>query len=139
MGKDSRTYFPTLYDFLSRRAVEILAQLTDRAVRDEQVLNVYGDHLSSLTKRGMAESSLLLELDRIEYVFTQHEEQRKESRAALEQLLEQWEGKAMSVEIIDKLANLYDQENDEQKSSTSCCKIYSALSRLHLIECWKTG
>lgn len=115
MGKDSRTYFPTLYDFLSRRAVEILAQLTDRAVRDEQVLNVYGDHLSSLTKRGMAESSLLVELDRIEYVSTQHEDQRKESRAALEQLLEQWEGKAMSVEIIDKLANLYDQENDEQK------------------------
>lgn len=99
LGKDSRTYYPTLYDFLARRAIEVFRQMgADQEVSSRSMLETYDKLQASLKERGMEHSILLLELD------------KEVTKSSLDQLLEQWKGKDISVEIIDKIAEQYQNE-----------------------------
>lgn len=145
LGNDSRRFFPSLYDFLARRAIEFFGQvdtgedlsytLAKRNITQESLfspvedfvklpfnpelreynlwaLESYRKLLGSLKQRSMDESLLLTELEMFDYLRKLSSAHTSAARPALENLLEKWEGNDISVEVIDKLSQLYQQEID---------------------------
>ncbi|MBK5194993.1 MAG: hypothetical protein JJE08_03015, partial [Proteiniphilum sp.] len=143
LGKDSRRFYPSMYDFLTRRAIEIFNQIdTDEDMSRTLVkkniplqslfapadkyaalsfdlqpkeynlwsLETYRRLISSLQKRELERSVLLTELDKMDYLSRLQNVYAKEALPSLERLLEQWAERDFSVEIIDKLADLYQNE-----------------------------
>jgi len=150
LGKDSRRFYPSMYDFLERRTIELSGQIdqdedlsrllakknisqeslfatADKFVNlsfDPQpgeygvwVLENYKKYLTSLLGRGMRQSVLLTELDKLDYLGRLNNAYEAHALLSLETLLKEWEGEEFSVEIIDKLCDFYLREigliNDE--------------------------
>jgi len=150
-GKDSRIFYPTMYDFLANRAIEIFRQIeTDEDLlrtltrknitpsslfspADEFVsisfnpqpseyglwtLETYRQLMASLLKREMQQSVLLTELDKLDYLSVLHAVYTTRALPSLQQLQDKWKGNEISVEIIDKTAELYQRriwENARQR------------------------
>lgn len=141
LGKDSRRFYPSMYDFLARRAIEFFGQISEDAdlsrslakknisqqslfsPSDEFVklnfdpqpeeynlwaLETYKKLLSALRERNLNESTLLTELDKMDYLSQQlHSAYRAYAFSSLQALLRQWDGKAISVEIVEKMSDFY--------------------------------
>ena len=152
LGKDSRIFYPTMYDFLANRAIEIFRQIeTDEDLSrtlsrkniqpallfspaDEFVslsfnpqpseyglwtLETYRQLMASLLERGMQQSVLLTELEKLDYLSFLHSAYANQSMPSLQKLLKKWEGQAFSVEIVDKIAALYQRRIWEMPDSDS--------------------
>ncbi|MDR0422331.1 MAG: hypothetical protein LBH72_04885 [Proteiniphilum sp.] len=138
-GKDSRKFYPSMYDFLIRRAIELSGQIDSDeelsrlparknitpealfAPADEFVklpfdprpeewglwrFEYLRKHLHSLLKRDMPQSVLLTELDKISTLEQLHNLHSTYAQPSLERMLKKWEGKPLSVEIIDRLCEI---------------------------------
>jgi len=166
MGEDSRRFYPTMYDFLARRAIEFFSQIdsdedmsrtlakksiplpslfapADRYValsfnpQPEEyslwTLETYRRLISSLQERALERSLLLTELDKMDYLSRLQNVYAREALPSLERLLEQWSEREFSVEIIDKMADLYQdeiyrtEERDSLKRSEKTEKLYHLL------------
>ena len=156
LGKDSRIFYPTMYDFLANRAIEIFRQIeTDEDLSrtlarkditpsllfspaDEFVslsfnpqpseyglwtLETYRQLMASLLKRGMRQSVLLTELDKLDYLSVLHSVYTNQALPSLQQLQEKWEGKEICVEIIEKTAALYQRRIWEMPESDSLQRV----------------
>jgi hypothetical protein len=152
LGKDSRIFYPTIYDFLANRAIEIFRQietdgdfsrtLTRKNITlaslfspaDEFVslsfspqapeyglwtLEIYRQLMASLLKRGMRQSVLLTELDKLDYLSALHSAYTTHALPSLQQLQEKWKENGISVEVIDKIAALYQRQIWEMPRSDS--------------------
>lgn len=155
-GKDSRIFYPTMYDFLANRAIEIFRQIeTDEDLRrtltrknitpsslfspaDEFVsisfnpqpseyrlwtLETYRQLMASLLKREMQQSVLLTELDKLDYLSVLHAVYTTRALSFLQQLQDKWKGNEISVEIIDKTAELYQRRIWEMPDSDSLQRV----------------
>lgn len=142
-GKDSRRYYPTMYDFLARRAIEQYRQLESNedlsrtlARRELAPASLFapakafihlpldpkkGEYnlmayetwrklMASLLERGLRQSLLLAELDKLESLAQLQETYRLYALPSLEAMLKEWEGDPFSVEIINQIAELRQQE-----------------------------
>ena len=165
LGKSSRSYFPTMYDFLSQRRIDILKKLssdmdlsrvlsrkkisvedlfasTDSYIDIEfnagpreyniWVLEAYRDYLSSLVNRGMKESALLVELQKLDYLQILPTYYEKYSEKFLRGMLQKWYDSPLGVEIVDKLTTLLNQKvsrahSDENLQYTK--EIYDILKQ----------
>lgn len=149
-GNDSRRFYPTLYDFLARRAIEQYGRMEgdedlSRTLAKKQIapeslfapaetyvrlsfdpqpgeynLMLYESYrklLASLLERGMSRSVLLAELDKLESLTRLQPAYGTCALPSLEKMLEKWEGDPFSVEIIDRIADL--RENDIQITAES--------------------
>ncbi|RNC66860.1 alpha-2-macroglobulin [Proteiniphilum sp. X52] len=169
LGKASRRFYPAMYDFLVRRAIELSGQIDQDedlsrvlarknipreslfAPADEFVklsftpqqaeyglliLENYRKLLSSLLRRNMDSSVLLVELEKSDYLRDlSYSTYISLARPALEKLLAKWEGNEMSVEIIDKLSQFYllevDQTNAEDtiQRREKTAQVYELLKK----------
>lgn len=149
LGKDSRRFYPTFYDFLMRRAINIFAQIdTDKDLSQKlaqkqidpkslfetaprfvklnfnldpeddplQTLRVYQQHLISLQERGLNASVVLTELDKLDYLQRLSSAHKKYALPQLQQMLQQWLNEPISIEIADKIAEIYSDEINEQSA-----------------------
>ena len=140
LGSDSRRFYPTMYDFLARRAIEIFSQIVsdedlshtlagkditleslfrpaeefvklpfDPQPNEEglRALETYRKHLLSLLGREMPQSVLLTELDKLDYLSQWQDVYALHALPLLETLRKKWEEDELSVEIIDKMAAIY--------------------------------
>lgn len=143
LGEDSRRFYPSMFDFLMRRALELSGKIVpdeelsrtlarkniaqtdlfadaDRFVRlnfNPQpseygiwTLEYYRGYLSSLIERGMNESALLTQLDKLDHLRRLEGAYMTNAKPSLEKMLEQWSNNPMSVEVVDKLVQLRTQE-----------------------------
>ncbi|MDD4778517.1 MAG: alpha-2-macroglobulin family protein [Fermentimonas sp.] len=143
LGKDSRRFFPTMYDFLARRAIDLFRQIdsdedlsrtlakknisSDSLFLSSEVftginfnphsseynlwtLETYRKLIESLSARGMKTSVLLTELDKLDYLSLLQNSYKNNALPYLESLLVKWEDNEFSVEIVDKIASLYQYE-----------------------------
>lgn len=168
LGKDSRRFYPTMYDFLERRTIELSGQIdqdedlsralvrknisqeslfatADKFVNlpfDPQpgeyglwVLENYKKHLTSLLGRGMRQSVLLTELDKLDYLGRLNNAYEAHALLLLDTLLKEWEGEEFSIEIIDKLCDFYlreiglisDEDTIQRKEKTG--EVYQLLKK----------
>ena len=167
LGKDSRRYYPSMYDFLARRAIELLSQidadeeLTTLLARKEIAmgslfapfdqfieipfnpqpserelwsLETYRKLLASLYERGMNVSILLLELDKLDYLAQWQSAHDTYARPTLDRMLDEWEGIGVSVEIIDRIANGYQNELREQSPEDSVQQEQKAKELYELLQ-----
>ncbi|WP_255491179.1 alpha-2-macroglobulin [Dysgonomonas sp. 520] len=134
-GEDSRTIYPTLYDFLMKNAIEISSaidvvdfqralktndiQVSDLAASAEKfvrlnfsdnddllTLSFYAQYLKSLLSRNMGETIVLTELDRNNYLRGKSQTYRtKHSMDFLFALEKKYQDKDYSVEIIGAIGN----------------------------------
>lgn len=143
-GKDSRRFYPTMYDFLALRAIEQYEQLESDedmsrtlARRELTPASLFvpadayihlpidpreGEYnlmvhetrrklMASLMERGLHESLLLEELNKQESLSRlMHEAYRSHALPTLEALLRKWQGDPFSVEIIDRIAAVHQEE-----------------------------
>jgi|AGTN01.3.fsa_nt_gi Large extracellular alpha-helical protein len=140
LGKDSRRFFPSMYDFLARRAVDIFSQIDtgDELSRSLARKNIpqqslfapadefvelsfdpqpteyalwapetYRKWLASLQERKMDQSVVLTELDKLDYLSRLYNAHATHAQPSLAKMLEKWETRDFSVEIIDKMAEFY--------------------------------
>lgn len=164
-GKDSRRFFPSMYDFLARRAIELFRQIdTDedltRTLKKKNILpeslftpseqfieidfspksteynlwalETYKKLIRSLSARGLKNSVLLTDLDRIEYLSQLQTTYASNIQPLFSKLLEEWEGNEFSVEIVDKIAsmNLYEigvSRSDNLAADQKKEKLYNLL------------
>jgi uncharacterized protein YfaS (alpha-2-macroglobulin family) len=164
-GKDSRRFFPSMYDFLARRAIELFRQIdTDedltRTLKKKNILSeslftpseqfieidfspksteynlwaleTYKKLIRSLSARGLKNSVLLTDLDRIEYLSQLQTTYASNIQPLFSKLLEEWEGNEFSVEIVDKIAsmNLYEigvSRSDNLAADQKKEKLYNLL------------
>lgn len=143
-GKDSRRFYPTMYDFLALRAIEQYEQLESDedmsrtlARRELTPASLFvpadayihlpidpreGEYnlmvhetrrklMASLMERGLHESLLLEELNKLESLSRlMHETYRSHALSTLEAMLGKWQGDPFSVEIIDRIAAVHQEE-----------------------------
>ena len=169
LGKDSRRFYPTMYDFLTRRAIEQFRQigsdedlsrtLAKKGVLQESlfapseefvninfnpgvndynlwVFETFRKHLVSLQDRELNESVLLTQLDLLENLSVLQNRYESHAKSALEGLLKKWEGKPISVEIIDNLASFYqdqiwkiDEKSDSAQKVEKERELYELLKK----------
>lgn len=155
LGKDSRRFYPTMFDFLSLRAIEVFTSLNSDedlsktlarkgipqkilfASAEEYikidfnivptdynlwVFETYRKLLASLLERGNNEAVLLTELNLLDKLTVLNASHSTYSKIKLENLLQKWEGDPFSVEVIDKVANLYQNEIYSISESDSLIK-----------------
>ena len=175
LGKDSRRFYPSMYDFLALRAIEFLARINDdsdlsrslsrKGITQQELflpaeefvklkfdpkpgeydlwaLECYKKLLLSLSGRGLDKAVALTDLSRCDYLAQLHDAYRQYALPLLQSLQQRWEEDPVSVEIIDKIADLYlsqigelPQEDtvkraDKTRSSTGYCRGGSAVSRV---------
>lgn len=144
LRKSSRTFFPTMYDFLSKRRIESLSSLSSDKDLSSVLLSknidmenifakasvftnidfnvtlsdynlwalvAYSDYMKSLIKRDMKESLVLIELQKLNYLERLSQYHDKYAAKALEQLLAEYEGEPISVEIVDQLVSVLLEDN----------------------------
>jgi len=143
LGSDSRVYYPTMYDFLARRAIDIFSQidadedlsrlLARKNISQQSLFSsadafvklpfdpqpndyalwtpeTYRKLLASLQKRKMDQSVVLTELDKHSYLSRLPQVYATHALPSLEQMLERWEEQDFSVEIIDRMADFYQNQ-----------------------------
>ena len=74
------------------------------------VFETYRNLLASLIERGNEEAVLLTELGLVDRLAVLNNSYIAKTKTRLEKLLQKWEGKPISVEIIDKIADVYQRE-----------------------------
>lgn len=167
LGKDSRRFYPSMYDFLSRRAIDIFNQIDfdedlSRTLAKKNIplpslfapadkyaahsfdlqpkeyslwsLETYRRLLSSLQKRALERSVLLTELDKLDYLSRLQDVYAKEALPSIERLLEQWAERNLSVEIIDQLADLYQNEINRTDARDSLKRIEKTEKLYQLLQ-----
>lgn len=143
LGKDSRKYYPTMFDFLSLRAIEVFnllesnEDLSRTLARKGIPLNalftsaqefveidfdilptdynlwvyeIYQNLLFSLLERKNNEAVLLTELNLLDNLKVLNNSYSNNTLPLLTNLLQKWEEHPLSVEIIEKVANIYQNE-----------------------------
>ena len=141
LKKDSREFYPTLFDFLALRALDILKGMDSDedlsrslskagiekkalyALADEfvqlsiepdatnynlQVFVVYQKLFSSLQNRDLDKSVVLVQLDKMNYLRRLDSAYKLYAFDALQAMLNEWNGKAFSVEIVNELIPFYE-------------------------------
>ena len=166
LGKDSRRFFPSLYDFLSLRAIDFLCRLpqgndlsrslarknisqqslfapAEEFVRlqfDPQkqdvglwTLQIFSNYMASLMERGMDQSLILVEFDKLDYLRQLTSAYKSYALPALRSMLTKWDDNDFSVEIVDKIAEYYESylistgDSDMDKAKTK--EIYELLNQ----------
>lgn len=166
LGKDSRRFFPSLYDFLSLRAIDFLCRLpqgndlsrslarknisqqslfapAEEFVRlqfDPQkqdvglwTLQIFSNYMASLMERGMDQSLILVEFDKLDYLRQLTSAYKSYALPALRSMLTKWDDNDFSVEIVDKIAEYYESylistgDSDMEKAKTK--EIYELLNQ----------
>ena len=166
LGKDSRKYYPTMFDFLSLRAIEVFASLESdedlsktlarKGIPQKSlfasaeefvkidfniipsdynlwVYETYRNLLSSLLDRGNKGAVLLTELNLLEKLSVLNNSNSENTKSQLTKLLQKWEEDSLSVEVIDKLANIYQneiysiEESDSLLKATKTKELYELL------------
>lgn len=80
-----------------------------------RALEMYRLHLVSLNERGLDESVMLTELDKMDFLRRMSSAHNTYALPALERMLKQWRDKIYSVEIAAKMAELYANELRQQQ------------------------
>lgn len=80
---------------------------------DLWTLETYRALLASLQRRGLDKSVVLTELDKLDYLEALSDAYKQYAHSFLQQMLEQWKNKDFSVEVIDKLAESYANNVDD--------------------------
>ena len=155
LGKDSRIYYPAMFDFLMLRAIDQFSKLeTDedlsrtlarKGISQDSlfttaqefanidfkiestdynlwVFETYRSLLASLIERGKYESVLLTELNLVERLSVLRNSYTTNRKARLAKLLQKWEREPISVEVIDKIANVYHSEINNLAEADSLLK-----------------
>jgi len=145
-GDDSRIFRPTLYDFLANRGIDILKDLFDYPqpgdnadylqpagdfiklsiqpknddVR-ENITAIYQKILIFRLNDKNKEAFLMADLDRSDFIYPNSTADGKDSLylSNLQQLKQEWAGKDISVEILNKEAEFYLNETPAQISEGS--------------------
>lgn len=148
LGKDSRRFYPTMYDFLALRAIEFYKEIEgdldlSRSLATKNIspkelfvsasefvklnfnpqseeynlwaLETYKKHLASLLDRNMHSSTLLTDLERIDYLRRLRTSYDTYTLPLLKSMLQDWEEESISVEIIDKIAEFYQRDSSKSK------------------------
>lgn len=156
LGKDSRRFYPSMYDFLVLRAIEFFSQVSEDtdlsrslakknithkslfAPMDEFVklnfnpqpeeynlwaLETYKKLLVSLSERKLNASVVLTELKKLDFLSKLYESHRTYAFPTLQTMLRQWQNNPISVEIVDKLADVYDRQISEYSDKDSTKQI----------------
>ncbi len=136
-GKDSRSFRPTLYDFLSYRGIDILNRFYDYQKKSDNttfflpvaefiktpinmekddatinIINIYQRLLAFRYSNSNKEALLMADLDRLDFAYSDSETDEKNELylSALNKLEKEWQGKDISVEILYKKAMFYINE-----------------------------
>jgi len=128
LGKDSRTQRPTMFDLLSFRAIDLLPAKQERN-SDESLflvnknfinlspfqgerLEIYRELLKFHLSSKFPDALVIADLSRLEYVYNTSDSDNRDSLylLRLDELLQQFSEKPISVEIIEKKARLLLQE-----------------------------
>lgn len=167
LGKDSRKFYPSMYDFLLLRAIEQFSQfntredlskiLAKKGIHRESlfssaeeyvkidfnpevtdynlwILETYKKLFQTLLEREMSESVLLTQLSLLDYLSVLQSNYTENSKSVLDKLLNKWQGDPISVEVIDKLASLLQNdiykltENDSIKKAEKTENLYLLLT-----------
>lgn len=98
-GEDATTLRPTLYDFLTQRAIEI-----------QPSKEIYNEWLTFRRSENNPKATLMVELSSLEYNFNQKRDEasQKEYKQTLEELLKKYGDKDFSTEIRIAQASLLD-------------------------------
>ncbi len=143
LKKESREFYPTMFDFLGLRALDFLkvvdgdqdlSRTLSKAGIDKKALfapanefvqlsiqpdstnynlhvfAVYQKLLSSLQRRGLDKSVVLVELDKMNYLRRLDSAYKLYAFDALQQLLDEWKDKDFSVEIINEMIPFYETQ-----------------------------
>lgn len=168
LGKDSRRFYPSMYDFLALRAIEFLARINDdsdlsrslsrKGITQQELflpaeefvklkfdpkpgeydlwaLECYKKLLLSLSGRGLDKAVALTDLSRCDYLAQLHDAYRQYALPLLQSLQQRWEEDPVSVEIIDKIADLYLSQigelpqEDTVKRADKTRELYRLLQR----------
>ncbi|MDR1743877.1 MAG: hypothetical protein LBR48_08710 [Dysgonamonadaceae bacterium] len=94
-------------------------------------LETYRKLLSSLQARKMNESTLLVDLQKLDYLQKLSSAYNKFALPSLQAMLEQWKGKALSVEIISKISDLQQlpKESDTPAQIEKTKQLYELLNK----------
>lgn len=98
-------------------------------------LEYYRKYMASLLNRGLHQSVLLAELEKLDYLSRLHSVYQAYALPSLEEMSKKWEGDPFSVEIIDKLCDFYLQENnvgqveDATHGKEKTRKVYDLLNK----------
>ncbi len=151
LRKTSREYFPTMYDFLSRRRIDNLENLrsdkdlssvlVSKNIEIKQLFDgvdnfididfnplptdynlwafeAYKDFASSLKSRGMDNSLLLMELDRLRFMKSKLPDYHElHSEKYLKRLIEKYSDNPMVVELVDYLSSELRYKNVEDEKT----------------------
>lgn len=145
-GKDSRRFYPTMYDFLALRAIELFSQVNEdtdlsRSLAKKNMalsllfapagefvklnfdpqpgeynlwaLETYKKLLVSLFKRNLNVSVALTDLDKIRYLAKLRNAHQQYAFPLLQSMLKKWENDPVSLEIVDKMADIYTTQIEE--------------------------
>lgn len=168
LGKDSRRFYPTMYDFLALRAIELFSQVgenTDlsRSLAKKNIalsslfapavefgklnfdpqpgeynlwaLETYKKLLVSLSKRNLNTSVVLAELDKTGYLAKLRNAHQQYAFPSLQSMLKEWENNPVSVEIVDKMADIYTTQiegftqQDSLKRTEKTKELYDLLHK----------
>lgn len=146
LGKDSRRFYPAMYDFLTLRAIEFFSQvgedmdlsrsLAKKNITQQSlfapagefvklnfdpqpgeynlwVLETYKKLLASLSKRNLNTSVVLAELDKTGYLAKLRTPHRRYAFPLLQSMLKKWENDPVSLEIVDRMADIYTTQIEE--------------------------
>ncbi len=143
LKRESREFYPTMFDFLALRALDILkgvdsdqdlSRALSKAGIDKKALfapsnefvelfiqpdstnynfhvfAVYQKLLSSLQRRGLDKSVVLVELDKMNYLRRLDSAYKLYAFDALQAMLDEWKDKDFSVEIINEMIPFYETQ-----------------------------
>ena len=141
--EDSREFYPTMFDFLALRALDILkgmdsdqdlSRALSKAGIDKKALfattnefvelfiqpdstnynlhvfAVYQKLLSSLQRRNLDKSVVLVELDKMNYLRRLDSAYKLYAFDALQKMLDEWKDKDFSVEIVNEMTPFYETQ-----------------------------
>ena len=141
--EDSREFYPTMFDFLALRALDILkgmdsdqdlSSALSKAGIDKKALfapanefvklsiepdstnynlhvfAVYQKLLSSLQRRNLDKSVVLVELDKMNYLRRLDSAYKLYAFDALQKMLDEWKDKDFSVEIVNEMTPFYETQ-----------------------------
>lgn len=136
-GGDDALFFPTLYDFLMRRATlllddayyiepktmpnEVLAefvalplQASDAEIGGEYVMQLYQKRVASLLQRGLKDGAILTEVERLQWMGN-HWDREPQVCKILRKLRTNSPNSVAQIDVIAALCEMYGDRTDEDK------------------------
>ncbi|HKM44636.1 MAG TPA: MG2 domain-containing protein, partial [Dysgonamonadaceae bacterium] len=170
LGKDSRQFYPSMFDFLALRALDVLKKVDedqdlsrslnkagidkkdlfapanefvqlsiepDSSNYNLQVFVVYQKLISSLQRRNLEQSVVLMELDKLNFLRRLNSAYKLYAFDAIHNLYEQWKDKDFSVEIVNEMIGFYEthevgrfmNEENQVKNYPETIELYNLLQR----------